>query len=163
MPGMNRGLNAGNPTVVAAFKAALMHQGLQALLIFAVLGFVWFTVRTWPPAAAPADAGGGAGTPRPGPARPGPGRTRLAPAAPDRLRPAVDLRRGSAGPAEDGGGPSLAGHRAHRSQLAGLGAAPGEPGRNDLVVSPDAGRGLGGVDPGRDRHLGGYRGPGGLD
>ena len=70
MPGMNSGLNVGDPTVVAAFKAALMHQGLQALLIFAVLGFVWFTVRTWPPAAAQADAGGAAGTPGPAPAEP---------------------------------------------------------------------------------------------
>jgi cytochrome oxidase Cu insertion factor (SCO1/SenC/PrrC family) len=67
---MNSGLNVGDPTVVAAFKAALMHQGLQALLIFAVLGFVWFTVRTWPPAAAQADAGGAAGTPGPAPAEP---------------------------------------------------------------------------------------------
>src|SRR3984893_9827569 len=70
MPGMNSGLNVGDPTVVAAFKAALMHQGLQALLIFAVLGFVWFTVRTWPPAAAQADAGGAAGPPGPAPAEP---------------------------------------------------------------------------------------------
>ncbi len=70
MPGMNSGLNVGDPTVVAAFKAALMHQGLQALMIFAVLGFVWFTVRTWPPAAAPADVGGAAGTPGAAPAEP---------------------------------------------------------------------------------------------
>src|SRR5258707_15676994 len=70
MPGMNSGLNVGDPTVVAAFKAALMHQGLQALLIFAVLGFVRFTVRTWPPAAAQADAGAAAGTPGPAPDEP---------------------------------------------------------------------------------------------
>ena len=37
MPGMNCGLNAADPTVVAAFRAALLHQGLIALAIFAVL------------------------------------------------------------------------------------------------------------------------------
>ena len=31
MPGMNSGLNISDPTVVAAFKAALLHQGLIAL------------------------------------------------------------------------------------------------------------------------------------
>jgi cytochrome oxidase Cu insertion factor (SCO1/SenC/PrrC family) len=52
MPGMNSGLNVGDPTVVAAFKAALLHQGLIALLIFAFLGLAWLTVRAWLPAAA---------------------------------------------------------------------------------------------------------------
>ena len=52
MPGMNSGLNISDPTVVAAFKAALVHQGLIALLIFAVLGLAWVTVRAWLPAAA---------------------------------------------------------------------------------------------------------------
>jgi cytochrome oxidase Cu insertion factor (SCO1/SenC/PrrC family) len=62
MPGMNSGLNISDPTVVAAFKAALLHQGLIALVIFAVLGLAWVTVRAWLPAAQP-----GAGTPsRPG-------------------------------------------------------------------------------------------------
>ena len=41
MPGMNSGLNAGDPTVVAAFRSALLHQGLIALAIFAVLSVVW--------------------------------------------------------------------------------------------------------------------------
>ena len=45
MPGMNSGLNAGDPTVVAAFRAALLHQGLIALAIFAVLSVVWVAVR----------------------------------------------------------------------------------------------------------------------
>ena len=39
MPGMNTGLNPSDPTVVAAFKAALLHQGLIALLIFACSGW----------------------------------------------------------------------------------------------------------------------------
>ena len=40
-----------------------------------------------------------------------------------------------------------------RGELTALGAAGGELGRDDLVVSPDAGRRGRGVDPGRDRHL----------
>jgi cytochrome oxidase Cu insertion factor (SCO1/SenC/PrrC family) len=61
MPGMNSGVNVNDPTVVAAFKAALLHQGLIVLLIFAVLGLAWFTVRAWWPAAAR-----GGGPPGPG-------------------------------------------------------------------------------------------------
>ena len=52
MPGMNSGINVSNPIVVAAFKAALVHQGLIALLIFALLGLAWVTVRISFPAAA---------------------------------------------------------------------------------------------------------------
>ena len=52
MPGMNSGVNVSDPTVVAAFKAALVHQGLIALIIFAVLGMAWITLRAWLPAAA---------------------------------------------------------------------------------------------------------------
>ena len=51
MPGMNSGLNISDPAVVAAFKAALVHQGLIALVIFAVLGLAWVTLRAWLPAA----------------------------------------------------------------------------------------------------------------
>jgi cytochrome oxidase Cu insertion factor (SCO1/SenC/PrrC family) len=51
MPGMNSGLNVDNPTVVAAFRAALLHQGLIALLIFATLGIAWITVRAMQPTA----------------------------------------------------------------------------------------------------------------
>jgi cytochrome oxidase Cu insertion factor (SCO1/SenC/PrrC family) len=63
MSGMNSGINVSDPTVVAAFKAALVHQGLIALVIFAVLGMAWVTIRVLlPPAAgtpaeAPAPAG----------------------------------------------------------------------------------------------------------
>jgi cytochrome oxidase Cu insertion factor (SCO1/SenC/PrrC family) len=56
MPGMNSGLNIDDPTVVAAFRTALLHQGLIALLIFAVAGLTWLTVRTWSPAVARTDA-----------------------------------------------------------------------------------------------------------
>ncbi len=52
MPGMNTGLNPADPTVVAAFKAALLHQGLIALLIFLVVGLAWLGVRAWLPSGA---------------------------------------------------------------------------------------------------------------
>ena len=58
MSGMNSGINVNDPTVVAAFKSALLHQGLIALLIFALLGFAWVTVRAWLPVAQPAGADG---------------------------------------------------------------------------------------------------------
>jgi cytochrome oxidase Cu insertion factor (SCO1/SenC/PrrC family) len=62
MPGMNSGVNVNDPTVIAAFKSALLHQGLIALLIFAVLGLAWVTLRVWLPAAArPGDRGGEVG------------------------------------------------------------------------------------------------------
>ena len=66
MPGMNSGINVNDPTVIAAFKAALVHQGIIALLIFGLLGLAWITVRAWRPAAA--QAGGR----RDRPARPRP-------------------------------------------------------------------------------------------
>src|ERR1700733_10188208 len=57
MSGMNSGLNINDPTVIAAFKSALVHQGLIALLIFMILGFAWVTVRAWLPTAAQGGAG----------------------------------------------------------------------------------------------------------
>jgi hypothetical protein len=47
MPGMNSGLNVSDPTVVAAFEAALLHQGLIALLIFFMVGLAWLSLRAW--------------------------------------------------------------------------------------------------------------------
>jgi cytochrome oxidase Cu insertion factor (SCO1/SenC/PrrC family) len=47
MSGMNSGLNANDPVVVAAFRSALIHQGVIALLIFALLGVMWAVVRGW--------------------------------------------------------------------------------------------------------------------
>src|SRR5258707_10831555 len=82
MPGMNTGINIGNPMVVAAFKAALTHQSLIALLIFATLELAWISVRAWRPAPArdgtAADAGdppaAGGAAPPPGGAGLTPGR-----------------------------------------------------------------------------------------
>jgi cytochrome oxidase Cu insertion factor (SCO1/SenC/PrrC family) len=59
---MNSGVNVNDPTVVAAFKAVVLHQGLIALLIFAVLGLAWVGLRAWQAAAMQA-----AGTSAPAP------------------------------------------------------------------------------------------------
>src|SRR5260370_22637429 len=83
---MKSGLNVGDPTVVAAFKAALLHQGLIALLIFATLWLAWVTVRAWRPATAHAGAGAAAG--RAGPALPEPAGAAADPPAPALAEPA---------------------------------------------------------------------------
>ena len=70
MPGMNSGVNVNDPTVVAAFKSALLHQGIIALLIFAVLGLAWLTVRAWLPPAPQPGGPGPAGRPIPPPLSP---------------------------------------------------------------------------------------------
>ncbi len=66
MPGMNSGINVNDPIVVAAFKAALLHQGIIALLIFATLGLAWVTIRAWlPRAVGPGGTAGPDGQPAP--------------------------------------------------------------------------------------------------
>ena len=70
MSGMNSGINVNDPTVVAAFKTALLHQGIIALLIFALLGFAWITVRAWLPAAQAGTAAGPGGLSAPAAAEP---------------------------------------------------------------------------------------------
>jgi cytochrome oxidase Cu insertion factor (SCO1/SenC/PrrC family) len=63
VPGMNTGIRLDDPTVLAAFKSALVHQGLIALLVFATLGLLWITVRTYPHRLNPEGGlAGGAGT-----------------------------------------------------------------------------------------------------
>jgi cytochrome oxidase Cu insertion factor (SCO1/SenC/PrrC family) len=47
MPGMNSGLSNDNPTIVAAFRSALLHQGIFALVVFAVLALAWLVIREW--------------------------------------------------------------------------------------------------------------------
>jgi hypothetical protein len=47
VPGMNSGLNPADPTLVAAFRSALLHQGAIALIIIAFLFLLWVTARTW--------------------------------------------------------------------------------------------------------------------
>ena len=50
MPGMNSGLDSSNPLVVAAFRTALLHQGLIALLIIVVAVAAWVIMRFRRPA-----------------------------------------------------------------------------------------------------------------
>jgi cytochrome oxidase Cu insertion factor (SCO1/SenC/PrrC family) len=47
VPGMNSGLSPTDPTLVAAFRSALLHQGAIALLIIAFLWLLWATARVW--------------------------------------------------------------------------------------------------------------------
>ncbi len=47
MPGMNSGLSPDDPTVVAAFRSALLHQGAIALIVVVLLWLIWATARTW--------------------------------------------------------------------------------------------------------------------
>jgi cytochrome oxidase Cu insertion factor (SCO1/SenC/PrrC family) len=47
VPGMNSGLNPADPTLVAAFRSALLHQGAIALIIVALLLLLWATARAW--------------------------------------------------------------------------------------------------------------------
>jgi cytochrome oxidase Cu insertion factor (SCO1/SenC/PrrC family) len=57
MPGMNSGLSDDNPTLVAAFRAALLHQGIIVLAVLAFLALAWVSVREWIPAVKTAIAG----------------------------------------------------------------------------------------------------------
>ena len=66
MPGMNSGLNPADPTLVAAFRSALFHQGAIALIAIVFLWLIWATARTWrvaPPAAKGAEASTAGGKP----------------------------------------------------------------------------------------------------
>src|SRR5205807_865082 len=50
--GMNSGLSPTDPTLVAAFRSALLHQGAIALAIVVFLVLLWATARVWRGAAA---------------------------------------------------------------------------------------------------------------
>jgi cytochrome oxidase Cu insertion factor (SCO1/SenC/PrrC family) len=63
VPGMNSGLSPDDPTLVAAFRSALLHQGAIALIAVVFLWLVWATARTWritTPNAIPNTGGAGA-------------------------------------------------------------------------------------------------------
>jgi cytochrome oxidase Cu insertion factor (SCO1/SenC/PrrC family) len=47
MPGMTSGLSSDNPTIVAAFRSALLHQLIFVLGVAAVLALAWLIVREW--------------------------------------------------------------------------------------------------------------------
>ena len=61
MPGMNSGLNPADPTIVAAFRAALVHQWVIVALIFVLLLVAWGATRAW----AGGHGAGAAGAPVP--------------------------------------------------------------------------------------------------
>jgi len=50
MPGMKSGLSATDPTIVAAFKAALLHQGLIIAAVLLLLAVIWAAARQLVPA-----------------------------------------------------------------------------------------------------------------
>ncbi|HUC22424.1 MAG TPA: SCO family protein [Streptosporangiaceae bacterium] len=68
---MNTGLSNTNPVLVAAFRSALLHQGLVIVLVLLLLGLAWAGVREWVPGARSAArgswslAGGAAGASEP--------------------------------------------------------------------------------------------------
>ena len=148
MPGMNSGINANDPTVVAAFRAALAHQGMIALVIFILLALVWATIKTWLPADAARAAGPGAQQRTARPAEP----------AGRRL-----LRIGfgilwlfdgvlQAQPAMALGMPSKVIEPIAASSPAWVQHLVNWAG-HELVLPPDPGRGLRGLDPGGHWHL----------
>jgi cytochrome oxidase Cu insertion factor (SCO1/SenC/PrrC family) len=51
VPGMNSGLSPNDPTLEAAFRSALIHQGVIAAVILAALLVLWGVSRDWVPAA----------------------------------------------------------------------------------------------------------------
>jgi cytochrome oxidase Cu insertion factor (SCO1/SenC/PrrC family) len=63
---MNSGLSPGDPTLVAAFRSALLHQGAIALLMLVLVWLLWATARTWRSTPAPAAGGATAGGPSAG-------------------------------------------------------------------------------------------------
>jgi cytochrome oxidase Cu insertion factor (SCO1/SenC/PrrC family) len=67
MPGMNIGLSNTNPTLVAAFRSALLHQGLTIVLLLLVLALAWAGLREWVPGARSAAGrpGSASGAPEP--------------------------------------------------------------------------------------------------
>ena len=57
MSGMGSSLQTGNSTMVAAFRAALIHQGIFIAVIFALLLVGWISFREWLPAARAGSSG----------------------------------------------------------------------------------------------------------
>src|SRR4029077_15636956 len=63
---MNSGLSPGDPTLVAAFRSALLHQGAIALLMLVLVWLLWATARAWRSAPAAGASGATAGGPSAG-------------------------------------------------------------------------------------------------
>ncbi|HTU80333.1 MAG TPA: SCO family protein [Solirubrobacteraceae bacterium] len=74
---MSTGLEANNPTVVAAFHSALLHQGLVIVLIIVLIGAAWLILRSLQLAHGEASAAGAQRTRSSGFAFPEPAARRL--------------------------------------------------------------------------------------
>ncbi len=59
MSGMGSDLQTNNPTMIAAFRVALLHQGIIIAVILALLTVAWISVREWLPATGTSDTGPG--------------------------------------------------------------------------------------------------------
>jgi cytochrome oxidase Cu insertion factor (SCO1/SenC/PrrC family) len=70
MTGMGSRLQVNNPTMIAAFRAALAHQGILIAALCALLVVAWISARDWLPAAGAAGSPGR--TPGPGGSAAGP-------------------------------------------------------------------------------------------
>jgi len=57
MSGMGSGFQTGNSTMVAAFRAALIHQGIFIAVIFALPIVGWISFREWLPATRAGNSG----------------------------------------------------------------------------------------------------------
>ena len=57
MPGMNSGLDPSDPTLEAAFRSALLHQGYIAVAVVVLLWLIWGTSKIWVPEQAAQTAG----------------------------------------------------------------------------------------------------------
>jgi len=64
VPGMNSGLAPNDPTLEAAFRSALEHQGIIALAILLFLWLLWGASRNWLPATTGTGAGAAGAEPR---------------------------------------------------------------------------------------------------
>jgi cytochrome oxidase Cu insertion factor (SCO1/SenC/PrrC family) len=57
VPGMNSGLDPSDPTLEAAFRSALLHQGYIAVAVVVLLWLIWGTSKIWVPEQAARSAG----------------------------------------------------------------------------------------------------------
>ena len=168
MPGMNAGLNTNNPTVVSAFKTALIHQALIVLLILAVVAVTWNVLRTVQlrrmaagnGADASADGGvAAAGISAAAFTSPEPVARRLLRVSFGLIWIFDGILQGQAS-MPLGMAPQV--DPAGRRRFPGLGAAPRQRHGHDLELPPDRRASGGGLDPGRHRRLAAGGAHGGL-
>ena len=149
MPGMGHGLQTDNPTIAAAFRAALDHQLLVLVILGVLLAVAWNVARTVHYRRAVAAGTLDATVPDPW-AYPEPPARRL-------LRISFGLLWVFDGLLQIQGSMPLGLPGSvltpAASLVAGLGPAPGQRGDDHLDRPPGVGRGGHRVDPGRHRRL----------